>query len=814
MQLNQLATLCEAKTTLWNSNPEIEELAIDSRKAIISPHTLFIALKGPQHDGHDYIEALYQKGLRNFLVGQTPKEASAMEEANFLKVANTKEALQRLAAFQRQQFDKVVIGITGSNGKTIVKEWLYDLLKEDFYVLKSPKSYNSQVGVPLSVWPLRPHHDMGIFEAGISRPGEMEKLEKIIKPKHGIFTNIGSAHDEGFANRAAKAQEKALLFKEAQLVVYCRDYAEIHRALTEQAGKHQHLIGWSKSKGHAYSAYQEGEEIIVQFEDKEYTFQYPFQDPASFENLTHCVFYLLSQGFPAPKIQKRINELHGVGMRLSLKRAFHNSYLIDDTYNNDFAGLQVALDFLQQQPARDRRIVILSDLYETGKSEAELYEEVNHLLISKSVDRLIGIGPAISRQKDRFQLPGQFFASTEDFLQDLHKKDLADATILVKGARVFGFEQIVNTLQQKSHGTVLEINLEALVHNLNYYKSLLKPQTKMMVMVKAFAYGSGSHEVAHLLQYHRADYLAVAYADEGVALRENGIHIPIMVMNPSPETFDKLAAYALEPEIHSLTQFQAFLDFAKGQEQPLKIHLKIDTGMHRLGFEEPDIPTLMEMLQSTTRLKVASIFSHLAGADEAQHNAFSHEQAKRFQHMSEQIMQALPYRPLRHLTNSPGISRFPEYHFDMVRLGIGLYGVDATGNNQSALEPISTLKTTISQVKHIKKGETVGYSRKGIAHEDMQIATMAIGYADGYQRAFSNGVGKVMVKGKLVPVMGNVCMDMTMIDVSGLSVQEGDEVIIFGASPSIQSLADSLGTIPYEILTNVSERVKRVYFMS
>lgn len=793
----------------------IVHLLTDSRKLAQPAGSVFFAIQGKYNDGHTYLPQLYTQGVRAFVLEQgEPEELKRLyPEANILLVRNSLEALQKLAAWHRAQFAIPVIGITGSNGKTIVKEWLSQLLSTDELVVKSPRSYNSQLGVPLSVWQLQPNHTLGIFEAGISQPGEMEKLQPIIRPTLGIFTNIGTAHDEGFASREQKVQEKLKLFTEVELLFYCSDYELLHQAVLLQS---INSFTWSRQHPEANlyinATTTAGHRTIVvyTFAGEKQRLALPFTDEASVENALHCLAILLHRRLPLSEIQDRLDRLHPVAMRLEMKEAINGCYLIDDTYNNDLAGLTIALNLQASQPQRGQHTLILSDVLESGLPEAELYRKVAELVQAHQVQRLVGIGPTIRKYSHLFP-KGDFYTSTTDFLKAFNPDTFRNEVILVKGARIFGFERIVQAFQQKVHGTVLEVNLDALVHNLNYYRAKLSPDTRLMVMVKAFAYGSGSFEVANLLQFHRVDYLAVAYVDEGVALRENGITLPIMVMNPSPDSFPKLRQYSLEPEIYALEQLQAFVASLE-PDAKYKIHLKLDTGMHRLGFESGDFEALFALLEQHPQVQVASTFSHLAGADEAIHNDFSQLQISRFRSMADTLEGRLKYKIIKHILNSAGIVRFPEHQLDMVRLGIGLYGVEATGSEQEALRPVSTLKTTVSQVKSIKQGDTVGYSRKGIADVDKTTATIAIGYADGYDRRFSNGVGEVLINGQRCPIIGNVCMDMCMVDITGVPVKPGDAVTVFGPDLTLVELAQRIGTIPYELLTNVSTRVKRVFY--
>lgn len=825
MRFTELARVSGGHLLSAGGDEQLYYLLTDSRKLINASGAVFFAIKGSRHDGHRFLQDAYRKGIRYFVVekdaGIQPEQ---FEGAGILAVSNSIEALQKAAAWHRRQFKLPLIAITGSNGKTIVKEWLGNLLSMHEQLIRSPRSYNSQLGVPLSVWQISPQHSMGIFEAGISQAGEMNRLAGILQPTIGIFTNLGTAHSEGFSSQEEKAQEKAQLFASCHTIFYCQDYALVHQTL-QQLYPRKRLLGWSRHDSSAAvfvkqeTTTAQGMHITLSGA-AEGVFELPFREAASIENCLHCMICYLSLGYPAEKLPQALQQLHTIAMRLELKQGVNHSYIIDDTYNNDLAGLQVALEFMQQQKQLKRRTVILSDILEAGTSPDSLYTQLALLLHNYGINRLIGIGPAISGaavsdgQKIFSRLPeARFYPDTESFLKDRPEQQIQEELVLIKGARPFSFERIVQRLQQKIHGTVLEINLDALTHNLNFYRSKLRPGTRIMVMVKAFAYGSGSHEIAQLLQFQKVDYLAVAYADEGVSLRQAGIDLPIMVMNPSPDSFDKLAEYRLEPEIYSLPLLQELVQWTQANQKKINIQLKLDTGMHRLGLEKAELKPARELLQKNSRhIHLSGIFSHLAGADSAEFNEFSHEQAQIFQEYSREVSDGLARPPLRHLVNSAGILRFPEYHFDMVRLGIGLYGAEVNRQEQDALLPVSRLKTTISQIKHIKKGDTIGYSRSGRAEKNLSLATIAIGYADGYDRRFSNGTGKVMVNGKLAPVLGKVCMDMCMIDISGIEAREGDEALIFGPEHPITGLADSIGTIPYEILTNVGERVKRIFY--
>ncbi len=804
MNFKELAASIEGQLLQLTHNRPVNVLVTDSRKPVVDEGSVFFAINGERHDGHRFIPELYRLGIRQFVV-ESPLAPGDYPDANILQVPSSLGALQQWVIQWRKQWNIPVVGITGSNGKTTIKEWLFQVLSPDFRIAKSPGSYNSQLGVPLSVWGLNAHHQMGIFEAGVSKVGEMSLLRNIMQPTLGIFTNLGSAHDEGFASREEKAVEKSLLFKNCECTLYCRDHEEVHKVLQRQGIP---TLSWGSTPAADIRVEQfDGERFRITFRKNSFQLALPFRDAALLENAFHVVAFLLMRGYDVTTIQERINSLHAVPMRLELKQGVHRSLLIDDSYNNDLAGLTISLDFLRSQQ-KGRKTVILSDILQSGLTPEKLISQVGALIKNDSIE-FIGIGPTLLKHREQLG-PGQYFPSTEAFLEQLDTSQFADRVALIKGARPFRFERIVHQLQRKVHGTVMEVDLTAMVHNLNHFKSRLRPGTKTMAMVKAFAYGSGSEEVANLLQFHRVDYLGVAFADEGVELRKNNITLPIMVMNPTEESFSAMLQHQLEPEVYSLRVLRGLILYLKGHE--FKIHIKLDTGMHRLGFEQDDLTELESLLRSNTHLKVASLFTHLSGADERTHDDFSRQQVKQFTAMSDRLEKVLGYKPLRHALNSPGILRFPEFQFDMVRLGIGLYGIDPTEEGGAGLTPAVTLKTIISQIKTVKAGDTVGYGRRGKISADSSIATLAIGYADGFSRRFSNGAGHVLIHGKLVPVVGNVCMDMTMVDVTGIPAKEGDDAILFGPELPIQQVAKWIDTIPYEILTSTSERVKRVFY--
>ena len=851
----------------------VTTLLLDSRRVGLTEGAVFFALHGPNHDGHHHLAALYARGVRLFVVAYPPASLAAFAEAGFVQVPDTLAALQALAARHRAAFAGPVWAITGSNGKTIVKEWLAQLLAPDEDICRSPKSYNSQVGVPLSVWELAPgRHTLGIFEAGISERGEMQRLAQIIRPTHGIFTTLGTAHDAGFTSKEEKLTEKLQLFEQPgfELLVYCADQPAVHAAVQTRGLP---TLAWTRHDAPgaalrfrlkpttastttvrvrlgetAATAHFPAEHLALRAASR---FTLPFADEPSVENALHCLAVLLwrqldpNKALAPVEIQRRLARLHPVAMRLEMKAGRHGCYLLDDTYNNDLAGLSLALDALSRQARPGGRTLILSDVLESGLSGAELYARVAALVQAHGVTRLIGVGEEISKElkiKNQElkidQLTGQASSSlenqflifnadfliqtyptTETLLAELRPSDFQNETILIKGARRFGFERVVAALQQPQHGTVLEVNLDALTHNLQYYRRQLRPGTRLMVMVKAFAYGSGSYEVASLLEFQRADYLAVAYADEGQQLRDNGISLPIMVLNPGPDSFSQLRRYRLEPEIYSLERLRDYLQAAREAAQDgagalPPLHLKLDTGMRRLGFGEEELPELLALLAAhRTALPVAGIMTHLAAADDPAHDEFTQQQLATFQRMAGAIEAELGYSTIKHALNSAGIRRFPEAQFDMVRLGVGLYGVEAGAEDAHNLLPVSTLKTTISQIKTLPPGTTVGYGRRGAAtSHERRVATLAIGYADGYDRRFSSGGGVVLLHGRRAPVVGSVCMDMVMVDVTEVpEARPGDVAVIFGDGLSTSELAQRIGTIPYELLTNVSERVKRVF---
>ncbi len=794
---------------------EIEQLLFDSRQLINPEKSLFFAFKSIHNNGHHYIPDLIAKGVKAFVVNEK-KWKDRYPNVAILVVEDVLQALQKIAVDHRAKFDLPVIAITGSNGKTITKEWLADILSSEFDVVKNPKSYNSQIGVPFSISLIEDANELGIFEAGISKPGEMENLQKIIKPKLGIFTNIGSAHDAGFESQVQKVEEKANLFSDCDLVIYCKDHEAIDDYL--QANKIPSLC-WSKKQKtelRIITTKQEKKCTLIQFEYKALTqvLSIPFIDEASIENLMHCLLMALHLDIPLPTIQKKVNGLKPIEMRLQVLAGENNCIIINDTYNSDLESLTVALQFLKSQKIKKDRVLVLSDFMQFGDQPLNFYKKVAAIINENKIDKLFTVGQQII-QSDPFLNPKierRHFENTE--ILDLHfeQHKLINAQVLIKGSRKFAFEKISNGLIKKQHQAVLEINLSALANNYDFFKNKLASSTKMLCMVKASGYGSGGIEIAKVLSNKHCDYLGVAYVDEGIELREAGIELPILVLNADPSSIKRLLTYDLEPEIYSINHLQKFID-ALPLSTSLNIHLKIDTGMHRLGFAEEEIPLLINMLKKHKQLKIKGVMSHLAASESSEEDSFSSLQAKRFKKASDLIKKAFPIDFMRHLVNSAGILRFPQYHFDLVRLGIGLYGIDPMNKEDLGLETVLSLKASISQIKTIEAGETVGYSRKGKAQKQTKIAIVNIGYADGLLRKAGNGNFSLLVNGQKAPTFGNICMDMCMIDITSIeNVKEGDEILIFGAELPVGHLSKVLDTIPYEIFTSISERVKRVYY--
>ena len=805
-----------------NAEARIDWLLTDSRSLAFPETTLFFALRTPVGDGHKYIPDLYRRGVRNFVVGTVPDNYETdYPDANFLRVLSPLKALQRLAERHREEYVLPVIGITGSNGKTVVKEWIYQLLMLSMNVTRSPRSYNSQVGVPLSVWLLDERSRIGVFEAGISQPGEMQALRAIIQPTIGVMTNIGPAHQENFSTIQEKCHEKLLLFKDAKVLIYNADEPVVAESVHD-FGFGGQLFGWSRKDENAtvfvraIEPTEDGKTRIAYFFNgtaAEYTL--PFADEASIQNSITALCVCLYLGLTPADIARRMALLEPVAMRLEVVQGVRGCTLINDAYNSDAAALDIALDFMNRrakEQAAKGRTLILSDIFQTGSPAEELYAKVAEMLKSRGVERLIGVGPAISAAHTLFPIKKSFYPTSEALLESGELDTIHDEIILLKGARNFGFEQIAKALSLRVHETTLDVNLEAIAENLHFYRSFMKPETKLTCMVKASAYGAGSVEIAKTLQERGVDYLAVAVADEGAELRRAGITAGIIVMNPEMSAFGTLFEYELEPEIYSFNLLDALIRAARRQGiTDFPVHLKLDTGMHRLGFNpKTDIPVLIDRLSHQRALIPRSVFSHFVGADSDGFDDFSEKQFKLFDEASRTLQAAFPHKILRHICNSAGIERFPERHLDMVRLGLGLYGIDPIDNR--VLHNVATLRTTILQIRDVPAGDSIGYSRKTVLDRPSRIAAIPIGYADGLNRHLGNRRGYCLVNGQKADYVGNICMDVCMIDVTDIPCREGDSVEIFGDALPVTVLSDLLGTIPYEVLTSVSNRVKRVYF--
>ncbi len=801
-----------------NRSAQINWILTDSRSLCFPEETLFFALKTKRNDGHKYIPELYESGVRNFVVSDLPADMASFSDANFLRLPHPLKGLQKLAEKHREQFAVPVVGITGSNGKTVVKEWLYQLLSPDRVVTRSPRSYNSQIGVPLSVWLMDERTDLGIFEAGISEMGEMQALQAIIRPTIGILTNLGGAHQENFFSLQDKCTEKLSLFKDCDVIIYDGDNELISTCVTKSLFTARE-IAWSKKDAERplfIESVRKGEHsttVRYRYLGMPNSYTLPFIDDASVENSLHCLAAAVYFMLPPEQIAERMARLEPIAMRLEVKEGKNGCTLINDSYNSDLASLDIALDFMARR-AEDKgkkRTLILSDLLETGQIGKLLYRQVAGLAQSRGVEKIIGVGEEIRAEASRFKMEKYFFHTTEELLGSDLLPALRNEIVLIKGSRSFHFEEISDLLELKVHETILEVNLSALVDNLNHYRSKLNPETKMVCMVKASAYGAGAYEVARTLQDYRVDYLAVAVADEGSDLRKAGITIPILVMNPELSAFKTMFDYQLEPEVYS---FHLLDELVKAAEKEgithFPIHIKLDTGMHRLGFAPEDIPELGKRLGRQSTVIPRSVFSHLAGSDEVRFDSFTRQQIETFEAASAQLQAAFQHKILRHICNTAGIARYPGAQFDMVRLGIGLYGIDPSTNQ--VLRNVSTLKTTILQIRRVPAGETVGYSRRGCLERDSRIAALPIGYADGLNRRLGNARGYCLVNGQKAPYVGNICMDVCLIDVTDIDCKEGDKAVIFGDELPVTILADKLDTISYEILTGVSNRVKRVYF--
>ncbi|MCR5153138.1 MAG: bifunctional UDP-N-acetylmuramoyl-tripeptide:D-alanyl-D-alanine ligase/alanine racemase [Prevotella sp.] len=817
--IEKITTLIGARR-YGETESQIAFLLTDSRSLSFAEQTLFFAIKTERNDGHKYIPELYDRGVRNFVVSYLPDDFNVYPDANFLKVNDTVRALQRLAERHREEFNIPVVGITGSNGKTIVKEWLYQMLLPQMMVTRSPRSYNSQIGVPLSVWLINERSKAAIFEAGISKPGEMDALRGIIQPTIGVLTMLGPAHQEFFESMEQKCREKIRLFHDTKAIVYCLDNKLIDSTIASYPYKGEKLT-WSKCDTNAAFYVIDVKKslsdttICYRYKGLEADYTIPYIDDASIDNSITVAVLALYLGVSSADLKARMAVLQPVAMRLEVKVGQRGCTLINDSYNSDVNSLDIALDFMNRRPDHKgrRRTVILSDIYQSGMQTSDLYHEVNRQLVSRGVEKFIGIGEELTANKDIINIEDKFFfTTTADFLASSVFADLHDEVILIKGARHFEFDKITDLMVQKVHETTLEVNLNAIIDNLNYYRSFIKPDTKLVCMIKADGYGAGAVEIAKTLQDHRVDYLAVAVADEGVTLRNNGITANVMIMNPEMTAFKTMFDYDLEPEVYSFRLLNALIKAARKEGiTGWPVHIKLDTGMCRLGFNpDTDMAQLIDILQHQNALMPRSVFSHFVGSDVDGFDEFSRRQFERFDRASRMLQEAFPHKILRHIDNSAGIEHFPERQLDMCRLGLGLYGVNPRTNK--IIHNVSSLKTTILQIRNVAKGESIGYSRRTMLERDSRIAAIPIGYADGLDRHLGNRAGYCLVNGEKAPYMGNICMDVAMIDVTDIDCQEGDRVEIFGDNLPVTVLSDLLGTIPYEILTGISNRVKRVYF--
>ena len=820
--IEQIAEILQGKNHLPSPQSKVTRLLTDSRSLGFPEDTLFFAIKTRHGDGHNYIEELYKRGVKHFVVNDETL-CSRYADANFIVVDNSLSALQALSAHHRREFNIPVVGITGSDGKTIVKEWLYQLTAGTYNVTRSPRSYNSQIGVPLSVWMLGEDSGLGIFEAGISQPQEMDKLEQIIKPTIGILTNISSAHQENFNTIQEKCIEKLSLFRKCDILIYNADNPIISKCITRSILPSRE-IAWSRTDPEralyieSTTKDERGTTVSYQYLTMKNSYRIPFLDEASIEDSINCLAAALYLMIPPEVIAERMEKLEPVAMRLEVKEGKRGCMIINDSYNSDTASLDIALDFMERRSNMSpglKRTLILADIMQTGESAQTLYQTVIKHIAERKINKFIGIGKEINSQAEKFKslnIECHFFDNTTEFIASPAIKGLQNECILIKGSRSFHFEDVTEALEKKVHQTILEVNLRALRDNLNNYRNNLERETKVVCMVKASAYGSGALEVGRTLQECNVDYLAVAVADEGAELRKEGITTGIIVMNPEPSSYKALFDNKLEPEVYSFGMLNSLVQAACHEGiTDYPVHIKIDTGMHRLGFLPEEVPALIEELKRQTALTPRSVFSHFAGSDSTRFDDFTQEQVSRFEKAANMLQSAFSHKILRHICNSAGAERFTNVQYDMVRLGIGLYGISPIGEN-SKMQPISTLKTIILQIHNVPANETVGYSRKGVLGRDSRIAALPIGYADGLNRRLGNGNGYCIVNGKKAPYIGNICMDVCMIDVTDIDCKEGDNVEIFGPALPVTTIADRLDTIPYEVLTSVSNRIKRVYY--
>ncbi len=803
--------------SIINNDIEISYIITDSRSVSYPEKSLFVAISGNNHNGHNFIASLYKQGVRCFMVEESYVIDESQKDANYIIAEDTLLCFQHLVAEKRKLYNCPVIGITGSNGKTIVKEWISQLIGNSKVLVRSPKSYNSQIGVPLSVWQLNKHTEVAIFEAGISQKGEMEKIASVIHPTIGVITNIGAAHQENFTSRKDKLYEKLKLFEHSDLIIYSTDVPFVDEGV-QKIFPGKKVLRWGIKTDNELFVEKKSiagfkTQIDLSWKGNSFSVELPFIDEVSYENAMHSIAVLLHLNYSPEYINTAVQKLVPVAMRMELKEGVNNCVLVNDSYNSDISSLGLSLDFLLQQSQTSNivRTLILSDIYQSGIEEGLLCKQINDLLKQKGISKLIGVGEMLTKHSASFDLEASFYASTKELLESISQNSFKNEAILIKGSRNFEFEQVCEFLEKKHHQTRLEINLNALVDNLNYFRSKLNETTKVLAMVKAFSYGSGSFEIANVLQHQKIDYLGVAFADEGIELRKSGVSVPIIVMNPEAKSFPAMIEYQLEPEIYSFKVLGEFLDELKKEGlSQYPIHIKLDTGMNRLGFMSSEINDLKDFLKECEVVRVKSVFSHLVGSDDEQFDDFTLNQIKLFDEVTQELKSTLGYSFIRHILNTSGILRFTNYQFDMVRVGIGMYGIGAV--EQQNLRSVTSFKSYISQIREVKAHETIGYGRRGELAYDSEIAIVPVGYADGLNRKLGNGVGRLMINNQLASIVGNICMDMCMVDVTGLNAKEGDEVQIFGKDQPVEGIAKALGTIPYEIFTSISRRVKRIYY--
>ena len=801
--------------SVLDANCGISELAFDSRKITFPEQTLFFAIKTAKNDGHLYISELIKQKVKNFVISENIEHYKNFN-ANFYQIDKPVLAMQQMASEHRKTFTYPVVGITGSNGKTIVKEWLSTILSHEFSVIKSPNSYNSQIGVPLSVWKMNDTYGFAIFEAGISQKNEMEKLEAVIQPDIGILTNIGNAHSGFFKNDKEKLIEKLKLFKSSSTIIYNNDNALIRKTLIQDEFAHLKKISWGKHQNSYYkiiSQKQLQNSTIIEFSHSPEWLEIPFIDAASIENVLHISAFLMNMGYSLSCISKQLPSLSPLSMRMEIKEAHNHSILINDTYSLDVNSLRIALDFLSNQTQFTKKTLIISDFEQVNWGEKE-YLELSKIFDNYHITKMVVVGNEMRKRHHYFPVVEKYFyATTNELLAHLDYINIRDEAVLIKGARSFRFERVVQALQLKTHQTILQVDLAAIIQNLHYFKKFLHPETKIMAMVKAMSYGLGDAELINELCYHQIDYLAVAYTDEGIALRNRNITRPVIVLGAEATGFELMIRYQLEPEVFNLFYLKELIATLQNypEIESFPIHIKVDTGMHRLGFDEDELDEMLQLVNRSSQLKIASVFTHLAASEDANEDRFTQNQIQKFNAICKKIDVQISYPYLRHILNTAGIVRFPEAQFDMVRLGLGLYGFSPVPEIQPHLQSVVTLKSVITQIKNVKKSETIGYNRSFTAQKDMQIAIVPVGYADGFPRELSNGVGSMRVQQTQCPIVGKICMDMTMIDVTELKVSIGDEVIIYDAENTLEKTGASIGKTSYELLTAISKRVPRIY---